>query len=100
MKKQPFKIVIDKNGNISSVYSEKLDFSEIGEPYINRATEVKFNNRYKHWTVIALPPYFPKRSTLAEGFKLRSEAISWEVDFLNTNMEKILNESKTLNSTG
>jgi len=100
VKKQPFKVVI-KDGNIVSVYSELLDLTRLrGIPEIHRATEVKFDNDLLCWSILSLPPIFQKEEVLATGFKLRSEAISWEVNFLNTNMEKILNESKTLNSAG
>lgn len=93
MKKQPFKIVI-KDGNIVSVYSEIIDLTKLGGiPEIHRATEVKFDNDLLCWSILSLPPIFQKEEVLATGFAKRSDALAFEIDFLNENMEKIVNES-------
>ncbi len=95
-----FKMVISPDGTIlTSVYNDVFDISQIGTPKINRATEVRYNNERGHWEVIALQPLFDVEMILANEFKSRTEALDWEIAFLNINMEKII-EHKTSHSQG
>lgn len=87
---KPFKIIISPEGTITSVYSDKMGLHELGRATIHRATEVKFNNTEGWWEILSLPPHFSKSLIIAKGFAVRSDAIAWEVDFLNENMEKII----------
>lgn len=86
----PFKIVIEPGGSVTSVYSEAVNFHSIGDVFIHRATEVKFNNRRKCWEVFGKEPYFLYFGLLQRGFTNRTDAIEWEVDYLNKHMEAIL----------
>lgn len=86
-----FKMVISPDGKaLSSVYNDALDASALGKPTIQRATDVYYNNKKRHWVVRLLKPVFADDFVLAAGFKNRAEAIDYEVRFLNENMEKII----------
>ena len=91
--KQPFKIVISPEGNISFVYSEVMNLLSLGKPTIHRATEVAFDNTNGSWNIYTLPPIFKQRELLATGFAKRSDALAFEIEYLCENMEKIVNES-------
>lgn len=87
---KPFKIIIFPDGNITSVYSDKLDFVKLGNIDINRATEVCFDNKEKSWKIITKPPYFAESIVLAMDFSSRKSAIAYEIDYLNSHMEAII----------
>ena len=86
----PFKIIISPDGDsIVTVYTEKLELEDLGKPTIFRATEVYFYNHVEGWVVIGIPPLFEKRTFLRDGFKKKSEAVAWEVEYLCKNMERL-----------
>lgn len=86
-----FKMVISPDGTIlTSVYNDVFDISQIGTPKINRATEVRYNNKKGRWEIEALPPIFPESFILTKTFKTRAIALEYEIKFLNLNMERIL----------
>lgn len=85
-----FKILISKDGSsVTNIYSDKIDMSDIGRLSIRRATEVKFSNEDQKWQVISLPPIFDSVKILATGFNARQDAIDWEINYLNANLEKL-----------
>lgn len=91
-----FKMVISPDGKVlTSVYNDILDISKIGTPEINRATEVCYNNEKKYWEIKLLKPIFADEFVLAKGFKSRADAIEYEVAFLNTDMEKIIANTRS-----
>lgn len=85
-----FKIVIGKSGDITSVYSDRMILNKLGLPFIQRATNVSFNNQEGSWSVIGIPPIFSSKMLLAEGFHFRAKAIDWEIKYLNLHMEEII----------
>lgn len=87
---KPFKIIISSDGAITSIYSDKFDFTKLGNTDINRATEVCFDNEKKSWKIITKPPYFAESFLLATGFQSRESAIAYEIDYLNSCMEAII----------
>ena len=97
--KKYFKIIISKEGSVFSVYSDEMGMTGLGSATIHRATEVKFSNEAdkKCWEIISLSPYFPKEEILATGFLLRSDAITWEVEYLNKHLSEIINEYQRCN---
>ena len=90
MKNKSFKIIISLEGTITSVYSDIMDLQRIGNPFINRATEVFFNNRQGYWVVLGVAPYFYGHVLLQNGFINRADAIEWEIRYLNKHLGEII----------
>lgn len=90
MRKKPFKIVISPSGDITYVHSDKLALTKLGTPFIEKATYILFNNEDKFWSVLSGVPVFSDVFLLADGFRIRADAISWEIDFLHKHMEEII----------
>lgn len=44
-------IEILPNGNVRSLYSDKIDLTKLGKATIHRASHVEFNNKRKMWEV-------------------------------------------------
>lgn len=90
-----FKMVISPDGKeITTVYNDALDASQMGTLHINRATEVCYDNFIKCWRVIALKPLFAEEKVLATGFVSRKEALEYEISFLNEHMEELVAAKK------
>jgi hypothetical protein len=68
--------VIDPDGRIHGLWDDTIDFREVGECRVERASSVEFNNDTKKWDI-----------HLADGTYIGSEdsramAIQWEVEYL------------------
>jgi hypothetical protein len=87
-----FKIIISPDGSkVSLAYDERLELEKIGSLSINRATDVRYNNKAGGWEIIALTPVFPSRFLIAGGFSTHSEAIAAEYEYLLEHAEELSN---------
>jgi len=90
MKNKPFKIIISPDGTVTSVYSDTMNLQRIGLPNIKRATAVTFNNDRGYWAVAGIPPYFSNVILLQNGFINRTDALEWEIQYLNKHLGEII----------
>lgn len=65
--------------DVVSLFSEALPIDFLGPVNIVRATDVRFNNDYKKWEIFLIQ----EGRVLPDRFARRSEAIDYEVEYLN-----------------
>lgn len=87
-KSKPFTVCIAKDGSITSVYSDTLQLSQLGDLCINRATDIRFSNSEQEWQIVFLAPFF-KGETVISGFYSRSSAATFEVAYLNKYLKEL-----------
>ena len=65
------------NGNVRSLYSNKIDLSKLGCQTIRRASHVEFNNESRMWQVRSAKTM--KLLFATQG--TREDALEWETDY-------------------
>lgn len=70
-------IQITPEGGIRMLHSDDIDLSEFGPIEVTRASDVEFNNSWKHWEVFS----HKTGDLLASGFPTRAEALDWEREY-------------------
>jgi hypothetical protein len=65
---------------ITGLYTDKLDWTAMGDCTINRASDVRFDSTEALWKVYILDE---DNRVLDKGHKLRADAIQAEVDYFN-----------------
>lgn len=68
---------------VTGLYSDNIPYRELGDCQIERASEVFFDSSINKWKIKILA----EDRVLAPGFGLRSEAISYEIKYLNKKLE-------------
>ena len=71
------------DGNIETLYTDKIDLSAIGRLNINRASNVEYCNEKQGWMVKIIGT-----KMIFGPFECRQEALKAEVAFLNIKMEE------------
>lgn len=86
MKEQQIKtILISPDGSeIKALYDESLDLTSIGSATMTRVSNVVWDEDKQMWEVILNKDFFPVNGRVF--FKRRSDAINWEVAYLNKMM--------------
>ncbi len=73
-------IIVEPGGAVRCIYSEEIDLTSIGSPVITRASHVEPDQQGR-W----LADMSPLSGPILGPFQLRSEALSAEHDWLETN---------------
>ncbi len=77
------KILIKADGDVVSVYSDKIPASKLGEATVERASNVEFNNNTKEWEAI-----LPSGKLIAKG-PSRDEVIKQEIAYLEERLHEL-----------
>lgn len=68
---------VTPEGGIQMLHDDAVDLTELGEIEMSRASHVEFDNQKQGWFVQSAKTL----KILAEGFKTRAEALTWEKKF-------------------
>ncbi len=77
------RIKVATDGEIQALYTEQLDLNEIGMLSLKRASHVEPSKFYEGKWVVDLSPV---DGPLAGPFAKRSEALAWEVKWIEENV--------------
>lgn len=75
-------LVIDPDGTVRSLYTDKIPLRELGKLTVDRASQIEFDHATQTWYV-----EFPDGRRLT-NFASRDEAIACEVSHLNEELTK------------
>ena len=77
------KIIVSEDGKeLTGLYVDRLHWEQLGELQIERATEVKWDEKNQKWAVEVLD----EQRTLDCMFSMRQDAINHEIEYLNSRL--------------
>jgi len=77
-------IKIQTNGNLKTLYTEKIPLNNLGKLTVERASNVEFDSTKGTWSVRVVET----DKVIGTGFALRSEALKFEVKHLNETLSQ------------
>jgi hypothetical protein len=72
-------IIISPDGEIKTIYNDELQEMDLGALSVKRASNVEFDEDSQKWRIVDAET----DSLIGVGFDKRSDAIDYEVQFLN-----------------
>ncbi len=76
-------LLVQPDGNIRCLYTDLIDLSALGTLHVNRASHVEFNDSDQTWSVRLADT----GEVIGKGFKTRTEALEFEVNYLNNTLK-------------